>query len=86
MLLQILAAWPAPDFAAVDDALAHDGEDRLGLGEGLAAAAGHEGERRRRRAGDAAGDGRVEGRASVLGRQGMRRAGAAEIDRGAVDE
>ena len=47
MLLQIFGRLPRAGAAAMDDALAHRFEDRLGGGEGVVRAAAHEGQRRR---------------------------------------
>ena len=81
-----LGRLPGPCLAAMDDALAHLGEDRLGAGECARRAARHEGEGRRLRAADAAGDRRVEGRKPSSRRHRMRLAGALDVDGGGIDD
>ena len=65
-MLQIFAACPAPLAAAMDDALAHLRQNRLGLRKRLVGAAGHEGQRRGLGAADAAGDRRIERQQAAL--------------------
>ena len=86
MLLQILAACPAPGAAAMDDALAHGLEDRLRRGEGLVGAAAHEGEGACGRAADPARDRRVERQHARRAASLMGRLGALDVDGRAVDD
>ena len=86
MLLQILAACPAPGPAAMDDALAHVFEDRLSSRERFVRAAAHEGQRARRRPADPAGDGRVEGEHARRGAGFMRLLRALDVDGRAIDD
>src|SRR5262249_39755303 len=85
-VLQIFAAWPVAGPAGMDDGLAHLFEDRPRRGEGLSAPAGHEGERGRLRARDAAGDRGVEHVETGRGRSRMDGPRRLDIDGRAVDE
>ena len=81
-----LCRLSGPGLAAVDDALAHLLEDRLGGGESFRRPAAHEGQRTRLGAGDAAGDRRIDRpEAGGLGK-GMGFSRALHVDGGAVDE
>ena len=86
MLLQILAAWPLPDGAGMDDRLAHRLQDRLGAGKGRVAAADHEGQGARLGADDAARDRRVEHVEAGLGRRRGDQPRGLDIDRRAIDQ
>ena len=60
MLLQILAACPAPEAAGMDHCLAHFRQQQLGAGEGRVRAADHESQRAGIGRGDAARDRRID--------------------------
>ena len=86
MLLQILAACPAPSLAAMDDAAPHPGQDRLRTREGRVRAAHHEGQAGPLRPDGAAGDRRVERGEAALGRERMGFPRALDVDGRAIDD
>ena len=81
-----LGRLPRPRAAAMDDALAHGLQHRLGRCEGLRRAAAHEGQRARARSARAPRNGGVERQQSPRARQSVRGARAFHVDGGGIDQ